>query len=79
MNQENWKLQTFDKVDYSSVDPTTLLYEMLKYRGIENPAAWLNTSPAYENSPSLLKNIEQVTSILHDAMKNNKRIYIQVD
>lgn len=79
MKELKWKLRTFDDIDYDNIDPGMLLRDMLKYRGIEDPEAWLNVSKENEFSPSLLKNIDKAAGLLHEAIINNKRIYLQVD
>ena len=79
MKQLKWKLRTFDDIDYNDINPGLLLIDMLKYRGIEDPEQWLQVSQENENDPSLLKNIDKAVDLLHDAISNNKRIYIQQD
>ena len=79
MKQLKWKLRTFDDIDYNDINPGLLLIDMLKYRGIEDPEQWLQVSQENENDPGLLKNIDKAVDLLHDAISNNKRIYIQQD
>lgn len=79
MKELKWKLRTFDGIDYDNINPGILLREMLKYRGIEDPEAWLQVSKENENSPALLKNIEEVAEVLHSVIEMNGRVYIQVD
>ena len=79
MKQLKWKLRTFSDIDYDNINPGLLLREMLKYRGIEEPEAWLQVSQENENDPSLFKNIDKAIELLHDTLVNNKRIFIQVD
>lgn len=79
MKQLKWKLRTFSDIDYDNINPGLLLREMLKYRGIEEPEAWLQVSQENENDPSLFKNIDKAIELLHDTLVNNKRIYLQVD
>ena len=63
MKKLKWKLRTFDDIDYDNINPGLLLMDMLKYRGIEDPEAWLNVSKENEYNPSLLKNIEKVLAM----------------
>lgn len=79
MKELKWKLRTFDGIDYDNINVGLLLREMLKYRGIEDPEEWLQVSKEHENSPSLLKNIDIAAELLHTAIVEHKRIFIQVD
>lgn len=79
MKQLKWKLRTFSDIDYDNINPGLLLREMLKYRGIEEPEAWLQVSQENENDPSLFKNIDKAIELLHTAIIEHKRIFIQVD
>lgn len=79
MKELKWKLRTFDDIDYNNINPGMLLRDMLKYRGIEDPDAWLNVSKENEYNPKLLKNIDKAVELLRDAMINNKRIFIEQD
>lgn len=79
MKELKWKLRTFDNVDYNNINPGILLREMLKFRGIEEPEEWLQVSQENENNPSLLKNIDKAAELLHTAIVEHKRIFIQVD
>lgn len=79
MKELKWKLRTFDGIDYNDINPGLLLREMLKYRGIEDPESWLQVSKENEYDAKLLKNIDKAAELLHEAIMNNKRIYLQVD
>lgn len=79
MKKLKWKLRTFDDIDYDNIDPGLLLMDMLKYRGIEEPEAWLSVSKENEHSPSLLKNIDEAEALLKNAIMGNKRIFIEQD
>ena len=79
MKELKWKLRTFDNVDYNNINPGILLREMLKFRGIEEPEEWLRVSQENENNPGLLKNIDKAAELLHTAIVEHKRIFIQVD
>ena len=79
MNKLKWKLQTFDDIDYNNINPHLLLCDMLKFRGIKNPEAWLEVTEENENEPSLLKNVDEATDLMRKAMAYGKRIYVQVD
>lgn len=79
MKELKWKLRTFDGIDYDNINVGLLLREMLKYRGIEDPEEWLQVSKEHENSPGLLKNIDIAAELLHTAIVEHKRIFIQVD
>ena len=79
MKELKWKLRTFSDIDYNNINLGLLLRDMLKYRGVEDPDEWLNVSKEHENEPKLLKNIDQAAGVVHDAIANNKRIFIQTD
>lgn len=79
MRELKWKLRTFDDIDYDNIDPAALLRDMLKYRGIKDPDAWLNVSKKDENDPVLLKNIDKAVSILKNIMDKEGRIFIEAD
>ena len=74
-----WKLRTYNGIDYDNINVGLLLREMLKYRGIEDPEEWLQVSKEHENNLSLLKNIDIAAELLHTAIVEHKRIFIQVD
>lgn len=79
MKQLKWKLRTFNDIDYNNINVGLLLREMLKFRGIEEPESWLQVSKENEYDASLLKNIDKAVELIHTAIANEQRIYIQVD
>ena len=74
-----WKLRTYDDIDYDNIDIDSLLKKMLIYRGIQKPEIWLNVSKENENNPSLFSNIDKAVALIHEALANKWRIYLQVD
>lgn len=79
MRRIKWKLKKYDDIDYTDINPGLLLRDMLIDRGIEDPEAWLNVSKENENSASLFSNIDKAVALIHKALANEWRIYLQVD
>lgn len=55
------------------------LLDILVSRGIQDPVKWLNPTEDVLNDPAKLRNIDKGAELLHSALQNNWKIFLQVD
>jgi len=72
-----YKLNT---LNYNEEDASLLLNQLLKDRGIKNPAEWLFPKKEMENSPLMMKNMGKALDILDQTLKiPDSNILVVVD
>jgi hypothetical protein len=57
----------------------TIVEKLAKINKVENLSDWMNPSSKFENSPHLLKNIDEATHRIMQAVRDNEKINVVAD